>query len=50
VDGWIKSERDKISAREPHKIERIKRENKEIELHSTKGKNVHKNERIKESQ
>jgi hypothetical protein len=63
IDGWIKSERDKTPARGPligpnvhhtdEKLKKIKKRHidKQIELDRiTKRRNVHKNERIKESQ
>jgi hypothetical protein len=61
MDGWIKSGRDNISTRGPQigpnvhhtdeKLKDLKRQiDKQIELNSTKRRNVHKNERIKESQ
>jgi hypothetical protein len=57
--GWIKSGRDKISARGPqigpyvhHPDERLKKRqtDKQIELDSTKREKVFKNKRIKDSQ
>jgi hypothetical protein len=62
LDGWIKSGRDKISARGPqigpsvqHTDEKLKDRkkrqiDKQIELDRTKRRSFHKNERIKELQ